>query len=51
MNKPKITPDVVKTIEGALEERKTRADRRNQTEKEPDYDGKERRAGRDRRDK
>ena len=48
MNKPKITPTVVKTIESALEERKTKADRRGQ--KADSYSGDERRTGQDRRD-
>jgi hypothetical protein len=47
MTTPKITPKVVKTIETALEERKTKADRRN---KAGDYSGSERRTGKDRRD-
>ncbi len=39
MNKPKITPDVVKTIESALEERKKGQDRRNkQVDNLPDGD-------------
>ena len=48
MTKPKITPDVVKTIESALEERKKGADRRRAT---ADYGGTDRRSGADRRDK
>lgn len=47
MTKPKITPDVVKTIENVLEERKTKADRRS---KAGEYSGLERRTGKDRRD-
>jgi len=47
MNKQKITPKVVKTIESALEERKTRADRRARAD---GYAGSERRTGKDRRD-
>jgi hypothetical protein len=47
MNKQKITPKVVKTIESALEERKTRADRRARVD---GYAGSERRTGKDRRD-
>lgn len=48
MTKPKITPDVVKTIESALEERKKGGDRRRTT---ADYAGTDRRSGTDRRDK
>lgn len=46
--KSKLTPDKVKTIETALEERKTEKDRRKSTP--PDFKGPERRSGRDRRD-
>jgi hypothetical protein len=42
-----LTPEKVKTIEEALEERKTPTDRRQQTD--PTYAGPERRSGRDRR--
>ncbi len=46
MSQKKITPDVVKKIESALEERKTKRDRR----KDDDLPSNgERRAGRDRR--
>ena len=48
MTKPKITPEVVKTIESALEERKKAGDRR---QVEANYKGAERRGGNDRRDK
>lgn len=47
MTKPKITPQVVKTIETALEERKPGKDRRSKQEPAP---GTDRRTG-DRRDK
>ena len=46
MNEQKITPEAVKKIESALEERKTKRDRR-QGDNAPD--GTDRRAGRDRR--
>lgn len=49
MDKTKITPKVVKTIESALEERKKGNDRRHPGS-ERKYDGTERRSGRDRRD-
>jgi hypothetical protein len=49
MTKPKITPDVVKTIESALEERKKGTDRRNK--KADNFNGSDRRSGDDRRDK
>jgi hypothetical protein len=49
MSKPKITPDVVKTIESALEERKKGQDRRREAPPE-DFDGSDRRQG-ERRDK
>ena len=49
MTKTKITPDVVKTIESALEERKKGPDRRR-TEEE-NFNGSDRRTGADRRDK
>lgn len=48
MEKTKITPTVVKTIESALEERKTGGDRRRH-DKDNGYQGKERRSGEDRR--
>lgn len=47
MEKQKITPKVVKTIESALEERKVRGDRRQRGQ--VDYSGNERRSGQDRR--
>jgi hypothetical protein len=47
MTKPKITPQVVKTIETALEERKPGKDRREKQQPAP---GSDRRTG-DRRDK
>lgn len=47
MTKTKITPDVVKKIEGALEERKPKAERRQKNETSPS--GTERRKGKDRR--
>ncbi|MDX9873391.1 MAG: hypothetical protein RBS88_00655 [Spongiibacteraceae bacterium] len=47
MEKGKITPNVVKTIESVLEERKGRQDRR---QNDPStYTGVERRSGKDRR--
>lgn len=48
MTKTKITPNVVKTIESALEERKKGPDRRRT---EDNYAGSDRRTGADRRDK
>lgn len=48
MSKTTLTPKKVKVIESALEERKTRADRRQQS-KPVDYSGPERRSGRERR--
>lgn len=48
MSKAKITPQVVKTIESALEERKKTSDRRRDSK---DYAGVERRSGADRREK
>ena len=48
MSKTKLTPKTVKVIETALEERKTRADRRKESKSEG-YNGPERRSGRDRR--
>lgn len=50
MTKTKITPDVVKTIESALEERKKGVDRRR-AEAEESFNGSDRRTGADRRDK
>lgn len=47
MEKSKITPQVVKTIESALEERKSGGDRRRGDSE--GYTGKERRSGQDRR--
>ena len=47
MTDPKITPDVVKKIESALEERKTKQDRRSGDARE--FSGKDRRTGQDRR--
>lgn len=47
MEKSKITPEVVKTIESVLEERKSGGDRRRNDSKE--YSGEERRSGQDRR--
>lgn len=47
MEKSKITPEVVKTIENVLEERKVRDDRRQNDPAE--YTGTERRTGGDRR--
>jgi hypothetical protein len=47
MKETTLTPEKVKTIEAALEERKTPADRRKRTD--PAYAGPERRSGRDRR--
>lgn len=48
MKDKKITPDVVKKIEGALEERKPKSDRRSTTA-EKEFGGSDRRAGKDRR--
>ena len=48
MSQKKITPDVVKKIESALEERKVKRDRRNDGKESTPPTG-ERRAGRDRR--
>lgn len=48
MSEKKITPDVVKKIESALEERKVKRDRRNDGSETKPPTG-ERRAGRDRR--
>ena len=47
MSNQKITPKTVKAIESALEERKTKQDRRKTDQP---YQGEERRSGRDRRD-
>jgi hypothetical protein len=47
MNDKKITPDVVKKIETALEERKPKSDRRQNNSSTPPTG--ERRAGKDRR--
>lgn len=47
-DKPKVTPQAVKAIESALEERKTKQDRR-QAEPNRAYQGEERRSGQDRR--
>lgn len=47
MSEKKITPDVVKKIESALEERKVKRDRRNDADSKPPTG--DRRAGRDRR--
>jgi hypothetical protein len=49
MSEKKITPEVVKKIEGALEERKTRRDRRDKPASSDSPAGADRRAGRDRR--
>lgn len=50
MSKQKITPDVVKKIEGALEERKPKAERRQQSVAEAEaLAASDRRAGKDRR--
>ncbi len=48
MSQKKITPDVVKKIESALEERKVKRDRRNDGSDSAPPAG-DRRAGRDRR--
>ena len=53
MSDKKITPQVVKKIESALEERKTKRDRRGSAAAEAKKElpaGADRRAGRDRRD-
>jgi hypothetical protein len=47
MSQKKITPDTVKKIESALEERKTKSDRRRSSNNTPPVG--ERRAGKDRR--
>lgn len=47
MTKPKLTPDTVKKIESALEERKPKAERRQKNEASPS--GADRRTGKDRR--
>jgi hypothetical protein len=47
MTKKKLTPDAVKKIEIALEERKPKAERRQKAEASPS--GTERRTGKDRR--
>lgn len=47
MSEKKITPDVVKKIETALEERKPKSDRRQNSSNTPPAG--ERRAGKDRR--
>ena len=52
MSKTTLTPTKVKVIESALEERKSRADRRkidNSNDKHNTYSGPERRSGQDRR--
>lgn len=49
MSEKKITPEVVKKIEGALEERKTKRDRRGKEASSDSPAGVDRRAGRDRR--
>lgn len=48
MSEKKITPDVVKKIESALEERKVKRDRRTEKSETAPPTG-DRRAGRDRR--
>ena len=48
MSQKNITPDVVKKIESALEERKVKRDRRNDSKDSPPPND-DRRAGRDRR--
>lgn len=50
MSEKKITPKVVKIIETALEERKTRRDRRENPGNAHAYNGSDRRSGKDRRD-
>lgn len=51
MSDKKITPQVVKKIESALEERKTKRDRRGTAAAEKAFPAEaDRRAGRDRRD-
>jgi hypothetical protein len=47
MTKKTLTPDAVKKIESALEERKPKAERRQRNEAAPT--GQERRTGKDRR--
>lgn len=51
MSETTLTPKKVKVIESALEERKSRADRRKREAKKEtgEYAGPERRTGRDRR--
>lgn len=49
MSEAKITPKAVKAIESALEERKTKQDRRK-ADPARAYKGEERRSGQDRRD-
>lgn len=46
----KITPQAVKKIEGALEERKMKRDRRGTAATDQPLPGPDRRAGKDRRD-
>ena len=50
MIEKKITPQAVKKIEGALEERKMKNDRRGTVTAEKPLPGPDRRAGKDRRD-
>lgn len=50
MSDKKITPQVVKKIESALEERKTKRDRRTSAADDKSLPAGDRRAGRDRRD-
>ncbi len=50
MIEKKITPQVVKKIEGALEERKQKSDRRGAATTAQPFPGSDRRAGKDRRD-
>jgi len=50
MTDKKITPQVVKKIEVALEERKPKSDRRGTATAAQPFPGSDRRAGKDRRD-
>jgi len=50
MSDKKITPDVVKKIESALEERKVKQDRRGTAPDTQSFTGTDRRSGKDRRD-
>lgn len=51
MSEKVITPEVVKKIESALEERKVKHDRRGKAASDQGFKGADRRSGKDRRSK